>query len=98
MSPDDLAAHVGAKKGIEILAYENDEDDLLVRVLFGYAKLSGLPVENLLDEDLNVGLLVFFFHLVWASSPLLEAAIQQAHHPFQASAIPSGSDATLPLQ
>jgi hypothetical protein len=51
MTPDQLAAFVGARTGAEILAYENDEDDLLVSVLFGYAKLANIPVENLLDDD-----------------------------------------------
>ena len=51
MTPDDLAPFVGAKNGAEILAFENDEDDLLVSVLFGYAKLAGIPVENLLHDD-----------------------------------------------
>jgi hypothetical protein len=27
--PDDLAPHVGAKTGVEVLAYENDEDDVV---------------------------------------------------------------------
>jgi hypothetical protein len=34
MTPDQLAPFVGAKTGAEIEAYENDEDDLLVSVLF----------------------------------------------------------------
>jgi transcriptional regulator with XRE-family HTH domain len=51
LSPNDLAPFVGAKTGAEILAYENDEDDLLVSVLYGYAKLAGVPVENLLHDD-----------------------------------------------
>ena len=51
MTPDDLAPFVGAKTGAEILAYETDEDDLLVSVLFGYAKLANVPVENLLHDD-----------------------------------------------
>ena len=46
MTPDQLAPFVGAKTGAEIVAYENDEDDLLVSVLFGYAKLAGVPVET----------------------------------------------------
>jgi hypothetical protein len=29
----------------EILAYEEEEDDLLVSVLFGYARLAEIPVE-----------------------------------------------------
>ena len=36
MTPDQLAPFVGAKTGAAILAYENDEDDLLVSVLWGY--------------------------------------------------------------
>ena len=51
MTPDQLASFVGAKTGAEIVAYENDEDDLLVSVLFGYAKLAGVPIENLLHDD-----------------------------------------------
>lgn len=29
----------------EIIAYENDEDEMLVSVFFGYAKLVDIPVE-----------------------------------------------------
>jgi transcriptional regulator with XRE-family HTH domain len=54
LTPDEIAAQVGAKTGAEILAYENDEDDLLVSVLWEYARLSGNPVMNLLDDDLEV--------------------------------------------
>jgi hypothetical protein len=43
MTPDQLAPFGGAKTGAEIEAYENDEDDLLVSVLFGYAKDGGNP-------------------------------------------------------
>ncbi len=39
------------RQSVEILAYENDEADRLVPMLFAYAKLAGLPVENLLDDD-----------------------------------------------
>jgi hypothetical protein len=45
---------VGARTGAEILAYENDEDDLLISVLWGYAKLAGIPVENLIYDNLEV--------------------------------------------
>ena len=55
-TPDQLAAFVGAKNGAEILAYENDEDDLLVSVLFGYAKIANIPVENLLHDDRDLWL------------------------------------------
>jgi len=51
LTPDEIAPIVGARTGAEIAAYENDEDDLLVSVLFGYAKLAGIPVENLLHDD-----------------------------------------------
>lgn len=54
MTPDQIAAFVGAKTGAEILAYENDEDDLLVSVLWGYAKLAGIPIENLLHDDVDL--------------------------------------------
>jgi len=43
LSPDQIAPRVGAKNGADILAYENEED-LLVSVLFGYSKLAGIPV------------------------------------------------------
>ena len=46
MTPDQLAPIVNARTGAEIEAYENDEDDLLVSVLFGYAKMAGIPVET----------------------------------------------------
>ena len=54
MTPDQLAAFVGAKNGEEILAFENDEDDLLVSVLFGYANLANIPVENLIHDELDL--------------------------------------------
>jgi len=54
MTPDQLAPFVGAKTGAEILAYENDEDDLLVSVLWDSARLSGNPVMTLLDDNLEV--------------------------------------------
>ena len=38
MTPDQLAAFVGAKTGAEIVAYENDEDDLL-SLCFGGIRL-----------------------------------------------------------
>jgi hypothetical protein len=41
LSPNDLAPFVGAKTGAEILAYENDEDDLLVSVLYGLRENGG---------------------------------------------------------
>ena len=56
LSPDEIAPKVGAKTGPEILAYENDEDDLLVGVLWGYAQLARIPVENILYDDRDLWL------------------------------------------
>ena len=56
MTPDQIAPFVGAKTGAEIEAYENDEDDLLVSVLWGYARLAGIPVENILYDDRDLWL------------------------------------------
>jgi hypothetical protein len=44
---DEIAPRVGARTGAEILAYENDEDDLLVPVLWNYSKLAGCPIDHL---------------------------------------------------
>jgi transcriptional regulator with XRE-family HTH domain len=54
LTPDEIAKQVGAKNGAEIVAYENDEDDLLVSVLWGYARLSGNSLMNLMDDSLEV--------------------------------------------
>ena len=54
LTPDEIAKQVGAKNGSEIVAYENDEDDLLVSVLWGYARLSGNSLMNLMDDSLEV--------------------------------------------
>jgi DNA-binding XRE family transcriptional regulator len=54
LTPDEIALRVGARTGAEIIAYENDEDDLLVTVLFGYAKLAGCPIDNLIYDNLEV--------------------------------------------
>jgi transcriptional regulator with XRE-family HTH domain len=54
LTPDEIAKKVGAKTGAEIEAYENDEDELLVSVLFRYAKLAKIPIENLLHDDRDV--------------------------------------------
>jgi DNA-binding XRE family transcriptional regulator len=54
MTPDQLAPFVGAENGPEIQAYENGESDLLVSVLWAYAKMSGNPIMNLADDDLEV--------------------------------------------
>jgi DNA-binding XRE family transcriptional regulator len=54
LSPDELAPLVGARTEAEILAYENDEDDLLITVLWRYAKLAGCPIDNLIYDNLEV--------------------------------------------
>ena len=54
LTPDQIAPKVGANTGAEILAYENDEDDLLVSVLWAYARVSGNPIMNLIDDNLEV--------------------------------------------
>jgi DNA-binding XRE family transcriptional regulator len=50
LTPDEMAQRVGARNGAEIVAYENDEDDLLVSVLWGYVKAAGVPLENIFDD------------------------------------------------
>ena len=54
LTPDEIAAKVGARTGAEIVAYENDEDDLLLTVLWNYSKLAGCPIDNLLYDNLEV--------------------------------------------
>ena len=54
LTPDELAPLVGARTGAEILAYENDEDDLLLPVFWRYAKLAGCPIDNLINDDLEL--------------------------------------------
>jgi len=54
LTPDEIASKVGARTGAEIIAYENDEDDLLITVLWGYLKLAGCPIENFINDDLEV--------------------------------------------
>ena len=54
LSPDQLAARVGAKSGAEILSYENNEGELPVSVLWAYARLAANPMMNLIDDDLEV--------------------------------------------
>jgi hypothetical protein len=46
--------HTRARTGAEILAYENDEDDLLVPVLWNYSKLAGCPMDQILCDNLEV--------------------------------------------
>ena len=54
LTPDEMATMVGARTGAEILAYENDEDDLLVTVLWNYSKLAGCPIDQILYDSLEV--------------------------------------------
>lgn len=51
LTQTEIARRVGARNGAEIAAYENDEDDLLVSVLVGYAKIANVPFENIIDDD-----------------------------------------------
>lgn len=45
---------VGAQTGAEILACENDEDDLLVTVLWNYSKIAGCPIDQILYDSLEI--------------------------------------------
>lgn len=54
LTPDEIAPMVGARTGAEILAYENDEDDLLLTVLWKYSKLAGCPIDNYINDDLEI--------------------------------------------
>lgn len=54
MTLDEIAPKVGAKTGAEIRVYERNEGDVLLTVLFCYAKLAGCPIENLIDGKLEV--------------------------------------------
>ena len=53
-TPEQIAAFVGAEDGAEIVSYENGQGDMPVSVLWGYARLSGNPMMNLIDDDLEV--------------------------------------------
>jgi hypothetical protein len=46
LTPDEIVPMLGARTGPDILAYENDEDDLLVSVLWSYSKLTGCPIDQ----------------------------------------------------
>jgi hypothetical protein len=54
LTPDEIAPKVGARTGAEILAYEKDEDDLLITVLWNYSKLAGCPIDNFINDDLEI--------------------------------------------
>ena len=48
---DEFAQQVNARDGTDIAAYENNEGDLPISVLFAYARFAGIPVENIVDDD-----------------------------------------------
>ena len=50
LTPDEIAPMVGARTGAEILAYENDEDDLLVTVLWKYSRIAGCPIDQIFQS------------------------------------------------
>ena len=54
LTPDEIAPIVGARTGAEIVAYENNEADLLVTVLWNYSKLAGCPIDQILYDNLEV--------------------------------------------
>jgi len=47
----EFAQQVNARDGTEIAAYENNEGDLTISVLYAYARFARIPVENILDDD-----------------------------------------------
>ena len=51
MTPNEIAPPVGAKTGAEIRAYENDEDDLLVSVLWATRNSRECRLKTLLHDD-----------------------------------------------
>lgn len=54
LSPDELAAHVKAKDGSAIESYESGAGDPPVSVLYAYAKLSGISIDDILDDEREV--------------------------------------------
>lgn len=50
LTPAEFAPHVHALNGAAIIGYENGTD-MPARVLNAYVKLSGVPLQNLLDDD-----------------------------------------------
>ena len=57
LSPDGMAALVGAQSGADILGYEKEGCDMPVSFIFRYAKEFGIPFENIVDDrrDLWLG-------------------------------------------
>ena len=47
----EFAQEVNARDGTEIAAYENNEEDLPISVLYAYARFAEIPIENILDDD-----------------------------------------------
>jgi transcriptional regulator with XRE-family HTH domain len=56
LTPDEIARHVGARDGAAITAYENDEGELPVTVLWRYAKLAAIPIENIVYDERDLWL------------------------------------------
>ena len=54
LTPAEIAPKVGASTAAEILAYENNESDLLVTVLLNYSKLAGCPIDLILYDNLEI--------------------------------------------
>jgi hypothetical protein len=54
LSPDEFSHQVGAQSGEEVLSYENDEADLPVRMLWNYARIANVPIEQLLDDKCDL--------------------------------------------
>ncbi len=62
LTPEELAPHVGAKSGVEILAYEDYEDDLLVPALKCRQRrqlVSLLPAEYRVSERCGCATVLF---------------------------------------
>lgn len=52
-----MATLVGAQSGADILEYEKEYSDMPVSFIFRYAKVFGIPFENIVDDrrDLWLG-------------------------------------------
>ena len=50
LSPDEVAQRVGAESGEEILAYERDEGEISAPMVIRYARVFGVPWENIIDD------------------------------------------------
>jgi hypothetical protein len=65
--PDEIVPMVGARTGAEILAYENDEDDLLVTVLWNRPALSNVRAAVRAQQAAHP---LFIDHLALTAQPL----------------------------